>query len=84
MKKILLGLLVLLFTSSVLADSWDATVTGVRSCKHPTTGATLIQIDFDKGSDNWSLVLADNDYSDITTVPQMTNKKGLNLIKLLQ
>ena len=48
------------FSNTVAAlDDWTSSVVGVRTCKHPTTGATLIQIDF---SNSKSLVLADNDY----------------------
>jgi len=67
MKKIVFGISIWLISYAVVAaDSWEAKVTSVRTCKHPTTSATLIQIDFDKQYNpdlKYSIVLADNDYS---------------------
>ncbi|NRA68965.1 MAG: hypothetical protein HRU19_31130 [Pseudobacteriovorax sp.] len=62
MKKLLLAALLMVSGSAFSADFWESSVKSVRTCKHPSNSATMIQIDFDNGK---SLALADNDYSDM-------------------
>jgi len=71
MKYVLSIILLALGNNAIAAlNSWDGEVSAVRTCKHPSGTATLIQIDFKNVTNtngtpegNKSLVLADNDYS---------------------